>query len=342
MKAISFDHPGEPADVLAVSEQSPAGDGTAHLPQGHVRVKMLAAPINPSDLGFIRGIYGIAPKCPQSPGFEGVGLVTAANAGLLGRVLTGRRVTVLHPTGGTWAGETVVPAKRVIPVGDSLSLEEAATFFVNPATAWVLCKEVLSVPAGATLLQTAGNSNLGRMVIRLGKLEHFRTLSIVRREDQVDALNALGADHVIAFDVARDSLEKLQSEVAECGLTGKIRHAIDPVGGSLVPAILGVLAHDARLVLYGSLSLDPAPIQPRHLLTTGQSIEGFWLSRWMERQSLFQKMKLIRRLKRLIREGVFKTDRFQVFSADQIREAVLAAEQPGSGEKVLIRFNESD
>ena len=111
-------------------------------------MRMLAAPINPSDLMFIRGEYGKQPEGRQSPGFEGVGVVEEANAGVFGRFLNGKRVAVFPPNGGTWSGSVTLPAKRVAPVPASLTVEQAATFFVNPATAWVMTREVLAVPKG--------------------------------------------------------------------------------------------------------------------------------------------------------------------------------------------------
>ena len=36
---------------------------------------MIAAPINPSDLAFMKGHYGIKKALPVVPGMEGVGLI---------------------------------------------------------------------------------------------------------------------------------------------------------------------------------------------------------------------------------------------------------------------------
>jgi NADPH:quinone reductase len=44
---------------------------------GQVLVRMAASPINPSDLGFIRGSYGFQRPFPVVPGFEGSGVVVA-------------------------------------------------------------------------------------------------------------------------------------------------------------------------------------------------------------------------------------------------------------------------
>ncbi len=53
MQAIIFEHFGEPAKVLQVREVD-----IPHPKPGQIRVRMLASPINPSDLLTIRGSYG--------------------------------------------------------------------------------------------------------------------------------------------------------------------------------------------------------------------------------------------------------------------------------------------
>ena len=137
-----------------------------------VRLRVLASPINPSDLMSIRGEYGIRPTLPATPGFEGVGVVDRIGGGLipwLRRLRPGQRVAFSTSAGGAWAEFAVVSARQVVPVPHDLPDEQAASFFVNPASALAMTRHVLKVPPGAWLLQTAAGSALGRMVIRLGK-----------------------------------------------------------------------------------------------------------------------------------------------------------------------------
>src|SRR6516164_7510583 len=106
MKAIIFDRSGDPEEVLQLR------DGPVPEPgPGQVRVRMLASPINPSDLMYIRGLYGKVPPLPATPGFEGVGVVEASGGGLLARRVMGKRVAVISSTGGNWREQTVVPAR---------------------------------------------------------------------------------------------------------------------------------------------------------------------------------------------------------------------------------------
>src|SRR5436189_1515925 len=118
MKAVIFDHFGEPSEVLQVRDV-PAPEPS----KGEVRVRMTYSPINPSDLLVVRGQYGRLPKLPATPGFEGVGVIDAVGAGLLARLRglkPGRRVAVLNSGGGNWAQHVVVPARNVVPVPDDV------------------------------------------------------------------------------------------------------------------------------------------------------------------------------------------------------------------------------
>src|SRR6516162_6555741 len=153
MRAIIFDRFGDPGDVLQVREVPRPEPGP-----GQVRVRMVASPVNPSDLLTVRGTYGRRPSLPATPGFEGVGVVEAAGPGLLRhlrRLVPGRRVAVLNGQGGNWQDAVVVPATQLVPLADDLPDDQAATFFVNPATVLIMVRRVLAVPRGAWLLQTA-------------------------------------------------------------------------------------------------------------------------------------------------------------------------------------------
>ncbi len=329
MTAVVFDRTGDPADVLTVRDVPPPEPGP-----GEVRVRMLLCPINPSDLLYVRGRYTLPPALPATPGFEGVGVVEASGGGLLGRYLTGKRVCVLNDVRGNWAEQTVARAKQCIPVPSHLTDQQAAGFFVNPATALALTRYVLAVPPGEWLLQTAAGSAVGRMVIRLGKRDGFRTLNVVRRREHVDELKAIGADEVLVQDDG-----PLTEQVRRHAPAG-VGFALDAVGGDLGGQVIGSLAPSGTAVIYGALSGEPVPVDPRTLITGSKQVRGFWLGDWAKSRGVLKNLRLTRQIGRLIADGTLAATVGETFPLQRIADAVRAAEVPGKPGKVLLRIGE--
>ncbi|MCA9077934.1 MAG: zinc-dependent alcohol dehydrogenase family protein [Planctomycetaceae bacterium] len=335
MQAARFDACGIPAEVVSVS------DITRPIPgKGEVLVRMLASPINPSDLSFIEGSYGQQPELPATPGFEGVGIVESSGGGLLGSFLTGKRVTVANREGGNWAEYAVISAKQAIPLPESLTLEQAASFFVNPASVVAMVEKIHQVRRGEWLLQSAANSSLGRMVIRLGRQCGIRTLNVVRRSEQIDQLKSLGADEVLVFDAAADDPEMFVSKVHQL-TNGGVRCAIDPVGGIVGSTLARCLNNRGRLLVFGSLTGEPLTIFPRTLIAPRAQIEGFWLGPWMLSQSLPRKLRLMRRISHLINAGILTTEVCESFPLSRVSEAIAVATQPAREGKVLLRIGDA-
>jgi NADPH:quinone reductase-like Zn-dependent oxidoreductase len=328
VKRVVFDRCGEPATVLRIEDDVPA-------PQprwGEVMVRMLATPVNPSDLMYIAGNYGIKPTLPATPGFEGVGIVEAVGGGLLAWLRKGKRVAVISDRVGNWAEYTTTKARMVIPVPDSLTDENAACFFVNPVTAIAMTQYVLQIPRGAWLLQSAAGGELGKMVIRLGYKYAFRTINVVRRHEQVAELKQLGADHVIV-----ESDGPIPEQVRKLVPDG-VRYAIDPVGGETGSQVIASLAHSGRCLLYGSLSDHAVSLHPRLAIGNAIRVEGFWLGEWAKRQRIVTMLKVLRRVRELIGAGVLQTEVAATYPLEEVQKAVAHAAKPGKGGKVMLRI----
>jgi NADPH:quinone reductase-like Zn-dependent oxidoreductase len=271
---------------------------------------------------------------PASSGFEGIGVVEAAGGGVLGRLRLGRRVAVLNGQGGCWQEQVIVPAKQVVPLPQEVPDEQGAMFFVNPASALAMTRYVLQVPSGAWLLQTAAGSALGRMVIRLGRHYGFGTINVVRRPEQGESLLKLGADAVICTET--ESIEKRVPAIA--GSEG-IRFAMDAVGGETGSEVVRALGPGGRMIVYGTLANQPMTIDSRQLISHEKQIEGFWLSLWARRQTIWTMLKLFRTVGRLMKAGILTSEVAGIFPVAEYQAAIQMAETPGREGKVLLRFS---
>jgi NADPH:quinone reductase-like Zn-dependent oxidoreductase len=331
MKAVVFERFGDPRDVLAVRDVA-----VPEPASGEVRVRMKMSPMNPSDMMTVRGQYGRLPTFPATPGFEGVGVVDKVGGGLIAKLRglrPGRRVAVLNSKGGNWAEQVVIPARQAVPIPDDLPDEQVAAFFVNPATALVMTQHVLQVSRGGWLLQSAAGSALGRMVIRLGKHLGFRTINIVRRKELWGELKQLGADEVLSS--VDDDIPRRVSEITAGAMAS---YALDCVGGPGVLSIVQSLAPQGRLLLYGTLSNEPIPLDPRLLIGGQRAIEGFWLSEWTPQQGVFRMLGLFRQIIALMRAGVLTTPVAATYTLDQLPQAIEHVERSARGGKILLRI----
>src|ERR1700733_1103100 len=111
MRALQLIGFGEPAEVAELADRPRPEPG-----DGQVLVRLEAASINPSDLGLMRGLYGVRPELPAPLGVEGSGQVIEAGTGV-DRDLLGRRVMIIpNHAHGTWAESAAIAAGDVVAV----------------------------------------------------------------------------------------------------------------------------------------------------------------------------------------------------------------------------------
>ncbi|MBF5043238.1 MULTISPECIES: zinc-dependent alcohol dehydrogenase family protein [Myxococcaceae] len=329
MKTVQFSRLGEPADVLEVQEVPTPAPGP-----GQVRVRLTARAIHPSDLMNVRGLYGRPPPLPFCPGNDAAGTVDAVGPEVKGFKVGDRVMLLLGATGGrgTWMEQVVVPAQMLVPTPAALSDAQAGALWVNYLSIWVMAVELLQVPQGGLLLQTAAGSQLGRAMMELARLRGFGLVNVVRRREQAEELKALGAENVVCT-----ADERLPERVR--ALTGGkgVHWAIDAVGGTTGAQVVESLAVGGRCLLFGALdgraiSLEPGPVLFKELV-----IQGFWLTRWLQATPPERVRPVLETIIGHAVRGDFKPAIDQSFPLAQVKEAVVRAETPGrTGSVVLV------
>ncbi len=239
-------------------------------------VQMLAAPINPSDMGVMFG-----PADPQSAkvvqvdggsvvrlqapaaaaaaldarldkalpvGNEGAGRVIAA--GSQAQALLGRLVAIRG--GGMYVRYRKVRAADALVLPDDATAEEGAAAFINPMTALGMI-ETMRLEGFTALVHTAAASNLGQMLCRLCQTEGVGLVNIVRSPQQAALLRGIGAEHVCDSSTP-GFMDDLEAALRATGAT----LAFDAIGGGpLAGQILSAMekactSPDAGYSHYGS------------------------------------------------------------------------------------------
>ena len=327
VKHVGYSELGDPATVLEVKTEA-----SRALGQGEVRVTVLAAPINPSDLLQIAGDYGVDPVLPARPGSEGVGRVIEVSPDV--QVLKVGQL-VLLASGSTWAEELVAPATGFLPLPDlgpigADVIEQLAMSTVNPLTALLMLTSYTDVAEGQWIAQSAANSAVGGYVIQLAKQRGIKTVNIVRREGLAEDLMARGAD-VVLIDGPN-----LAADIAKATGNAPIVLALDPVGGDTYGRLADSLGYSGTLVTFGVLSGKPATLDTRRLIGNDIRLRGFWLYKWFQTATMQEKQAAFGEVIPLIANGTLKADIDSRFTIDEIKEAVSRSKEGGRNGKVLI------
>lgn len=249
------------ADTMRQIHSTVEGDGTLKLsletvpvPQpaaDEVLVRVEASPINPSDLGLLFGgadmttarsagdaerpivtatipegaLAAMGGRLGQSlpVGNEGAGVVVATGDDPQAAALMGKTVAILG--GAMYAEYRAVKAAQCLVLPEGTTPREGASCFVNPLTALGMT-ETMRLENHKALVHTAAASNLGQMLNKLCLADGIDLVNIVRRDEQRELLEGLGAKHVV--NSASDAFfEDLTNALEATGAT----IAFDAIGG---------------------------------------------------------------------------------------------------------------
>ncbi|SFB45413.1 zinc-dependent alcohol dehydrogenase family protein [Algoriphagus aquimarinus] len=324
MIEVIFEKTGMPEDVLQVKE-SPAPEPKSH----EVQIEVKARNINPSDLMFIQGRYGIQPNLPSSAGFEAAGIVSKADADWLLPVGTKVMFTAQGTSMGTWREYITLPAKQVIPMPEGMSFEVACQAFVNPVTAVAMVNKS-ELKAGEWLLLTAGASAFGKFAIQVAKSKGIKVACTVRHDEQKTYLANLGADLVV--NTEKEDLKKVITDVVGEGVSA----VFDAVGGELAAKALTCIKQFGKMYSFGVLSGQAMPLNTGLMIFKEVTIEGFWLSSILQRISKEDRATLYQETQAFLMSDDSTAEVAEKFPLAEVKAAIEAYNKPGRNGKILL------
>ena len=331
MRQLQLIAHGEPSDVIELNTVS-----EPTLGQEEVLISMEAAPMNPSDFLFVRGIYGIRPAFPSSVGAEGVGRVAKIGS-KVDVALRGKRVLIL-PTyeQGSWADQVVVPVRNIVPMSDQADPLQLAMIGINPATAYLLLNRYVSLMPGDWIGQTAANAAMGQYIIALAKLAGVKTLNVVRREESAEQVRQWGGDRVV---LQGDNLHK---DIEEALDGKKLSLVLDTVGGTPVGELAKSLKPGGSIVVYAIQSGQFPAMPPAEFIYRGLSLHGFWLINWIRNAPRTEIEEIYQKLGDLVADGSLSAGVEHVYPLDQFKEAFKQSLKSNRSGKILFQFGATD
>jgi NADPH2:quinone reductase len=246
----------------------------SELGQGHVRVDVLACGLNYVDSLMIEGRYQIKPPVPYRPGSEIVGRITEVASGVE-NLKVGDRVFVPIGQGG-FSNEAIVHASRALPIPDSLSDGQGATFMQSYLTAWFAFQHRAVIQEGDTMLVLGAGGGVGLAAVDLAVSMGVKVIvaasSAEKRQLGLD-LGAFGAIDVLTEDVKVRARELSDN---------KLDLVYDPVGGDLAEQCLRALSPGGQYLVVGFVAGIPR-LPANHILLTNRTVVGIDWGAWMLR-----------------------------------------------------------
>jgi NADPH:quinone reductase len=224
---------------------------------GEVVLRLRFAAVNPADRYLAERQYPATPPLPHVLGRDGMGTVVALGPGVTEVALGERRLVLRGEAGvtrpGTFAEQVAVPADGLVEPPPGWSDIEAGGAALVYLTAYQALTAWPDVPAASVVLVTGASGGVGVAAVQLARALGHEVVALSRSEGKRARLRDLGAG--LCLD---PSHAEWRSQLERALAPRRVALAIDSIGGSLLPEVIGTLADCGRVSLVGRLA-GPVP-----------------------------------------------------------------------------------
>ena len=238
MRKIVYTRAGGVETIEIVEDSAPVPKS------GQVCVRIHRAGINFAELMMRQGLYGSSPDFPFTPGYEASGVVIGVGD-QVDTLKEGDRVLAMTGFGG-YSEKVCLEAKRVIPIPDSVSFDQAAAIPVTYGTAFHMLVHLGRISKGDSVLIHHAAGGVGTAVAQICRSFGSSLIVGTASTPKRDFVESMGMRFV---DREREDFEEVCKDLTD----GKgVHHAIDPVGGSHLLRSYKSLRKGGKLYYFGA------------------------------------------------------------------------------------------
>lgn len=250
MKAVVLREPGGPEQLELADLPDPEPG------EGQVLLRVRAAGVNFADVLVRQGRYPQAPELPTVLGREVAGEVD------------GRRVmSASGAESGAYAELAVADERWLVPLPESASFEEGASFLTTFLTAWIPLQRA-SVGPKHTVLVHAAAGGVGSAGVQLAKHLGARVVATASSPEKRQVALDLGADEAYSYE---EFPNRVKADVV-----------LDAVGGKVFEHSIGVLNPLGTIVGIGFADGWWDPLDTALMVGRNLALQGFYLGRLMK------------------------------------------------------------
>ncbi len=214
--------------------------------QGQVLVRVAAAGVNFIDIYHRSGQYKV--ELPFALGQEGAGTVEAVGDGVT-EFAPGQHVA-WSSVGGSCASHALVPAARLVPVPDGVSLQDAAAVMLQGMTAHYLTHSTYRLAPESTCLIHAAAGGVGQLFCQIARMRGAALIiGTAGSAEKAQLAREAGAHEVVLYR-EQDFGAEARRLTNDAGLDV----VYDSVGKDTFDQSLSALKPRGTLVLFGASS----------------------------------------------------------------------------------------
>jgi alcohol dehydrogenase len=324
------------------------------VPADHLKIQIKFIGLNFADVFAVQGLYSATPKGEFTPGLEFSGIVTESNAD---NFKVGDRVMGVTRF-GAYCTQIICKKDFVRIVPQSWSLEQAAAFLCQSATAYYGLVELGGLKPHSTVLIHSGAGGVGLFCIDILLSRNCNVITTVSSEQKkqflLDRYKTLQSHNVIIRTSANAFEEQLRQSLIMIGDSG-LDLTMDSLCGDWLMPVYNMTKRGGKIIVFGAASFTQSGARPNYLslakkyltrptldpmqmMTDNKGLLGFNLI-WM--------MDLLDKLGPLIDDMIEKNiEKWQpphvgrVFEFDEALEALTYFQTGTSVGKVVLRVNE--
>lgn len=211
---------------------------------GELLVEVHRSGVNRADLLQAAGNYPPPPGASEIMGLEVSGRIAEVGEGVTGWTV-GQQVCALL-AGGGYAEYVAVPAGQVMPVPDTVTLDQAAALPEVACTVWSNVVMTANLTAGQLVLFHGGASGIGSHGIQVARALGARVAVTAGSANKLELCAELGADIMISYR-DEDFVERVRAESGGAGADV----ILDIMGAKYLDRNVDALATNGRLVIIG-------------------------------------------------------------------------------------------
>jgi NADPH2:quinone reductase len=248
MRAAWYEKQGAAQEVLTVGEMPAPIPGP-----GEVRIHIIASGVNPGDIKKRQDAFGYGMSYPRViPHSDGAGQVDQLGDGVssewLGRCVWCYGAQSYRPF-GTAAEYTVVPVEQVVPLPETVSMEQGACLGI-PGITGHRAVHVSGLVQGRTVLVQGGAGAVGLCAVQLAHCAGAYVIATVRSSTDEPIVKLAGADEVL--HTGQDLVERIRT-LAPDG----VDHIVEVAFGANLATDIELLALGGSIATYATDTAKP-------------------------------------------------------------------------------------